>query len=371
MSRNFLDARVAGPDAALREKVAWLSDPRHYPGQPPAVAVIETHFAWIFLVGRRAYKLKKPLRRASMDHRTLASRRRACLAELRLNRRLAPDVYLRVVPLYRGPGGTLRLRGSPGASWRVADWLVRMRRLDAALMLDRVITGGRLRARDLQGLAARLAAFFRRAGRRPLADAAYRARLRREIRRNAAELCRRDLGLSHASVLALAKAQLDFIRRRPRAFDGRGARLIDGHGDLRPEHVFLGGSAAAIRVIDCLEFDPDLRRLDPAEEIAFLALECARLGAPAAAEDLIARYRDAAADPAAPPLLHFYMSRRAAVRAQIAAWHLRDAAFAGQWRAWRARANSYLADARRHIHRAWQLTLVPSVGTPRKLKRSR
>lgn len=334
----------------MREKVAWLADPCHYAGRRRPVEIIETHFAWVFLTGTRAYKLKKPLRQGSMDHRTLARRERACREELRLNRRLAPEVYIRVVPLHRDPNGSLSLRAAAGS--RVADWLVQMRRLPATRMLDRVIAAGRLRPSDLDRLTAALAAFFRHAQRRPLTDGAYRARLSREIQRNADELCARDLGLSRSKIVSLSRAQLDFVSRHPRTLSGRGARLLDGHGDLRPEHVFLGTSSAPACVIDCLEFDRDLRRLDPAEELAFLALECARLGAAAAAEGLLARYRLAAGDPAPPTLIHFYKSRRAAVRAQIAAWHLRDPAFAGEWRAWNARAHSYLADALCHIQRA-------------------
>ncbi len=336
----------------MREKVAWLADPRHHPGRPRAVAVIETHFSWVFLAGSRAYKLKKPLRRASMDHRTLARRERACREELRLNRRLAPDVYLRVVPLLGCPDGGLTLRQPPAGDCRIIEWLVQMRRLAADRMLDRVIATAGLRTTDLDRLAATLAAFFRHAEHRPLADGAYRARLRREIRRNADELRARDLGLSRLRIAALARAQLGFIARQPRAFAGRGARLVDGHGDLRPEHVYLGRSAADVCAIDCLEFDRNLRRLDPAEEIAFLALECARLGAAGAAKELIRRYRGVAGDPAPPALMDFYMSRRAGLRAQIAAWHLRDDAFAGQARQWRALAHSYLADALRYIQRA-------------------
>lgn len=105
-------------------------------------------------------------------------------------------------------------------------------------------------------------------------------------------------------------------------------------------------------MIDCLEFDPDLRRLDPAEEIAFLALECERLGATHVADDLVALYARGTGDPVPHALIHFYASRCAAVRAQIAVWHLRDEAFAGESRKWRARGHSYLADALRHARSA-------------------
>lgn len=342
-------------DLLLREKVAILSDPRRIWGPARTVDVVETHFAWVFLTGDRAYKLKKPVCQGSMDYRTLASRERVCREELRLNRRLAPGVYLRVLPVRRSGTGSIRSRR---AIPPIADWLIEMRRLPAARMLDRAIAEGTVAEPDLDRVMLKLAAFFACAGRRPMSRKAYLSRLRRQIRSNARELAARDLRLSRPRVREVESMQLDFLARNRRLLADRGSRLVDGHGDLRPEHVFLGAPAVrdpVIRracVIDCLEFDADLRRLDPAEEIAFLALECTRLGARSLARGLIARFRIATADAAPAPLLHFYMSRRAAVRAQIAAWHLRDEAFAGEARKWRAHAHDYLRDASRHIRQA-------------------
>jgi uncharacterized protein len=333
----------------MREKVGFLADPRNYPHRPHSVKVVETHFAWVFLAGPRAYKLKKPLRQASLDYGTLAHRGHVCREELRLNRRLAKEVYRRVMPLARDSGGSLTLR----QGGTITDWLIEMRRLPAGRMLDAVLSARSLRAGDLERLTATLAEFFlRRAGRRPMSEWSYRARLRGEILRNEKELCAPELGLDIRRVFAVTGAQIDFLARSPGIFAGRGARLLDGHGDLRPEHVFLGTPSRPACVIDCLEFDARLRRLDPAEEIAFLALECVRLKAPRVADELIGRYRHATGDPVPRALFHFYISRRAAIRAQIAAWHLRDEAFAGTAQTWRARAQSYLGDALHHIQQA-------------------
>lgn len=340
-NRGYRGTMRPAHDHDVRTKVAYLADPRHFAGHPPAVEVIETHFAWVFLAGSYALKLKKPLRQGSLDYRTLARRERACRAELRLNRRIAPDVYLRVEPLWRTRDGRLSRRGGV----RIIEWLVCMRRLPASRRLDQLLSRGALDPRRLAPLLGRLAAFFRGAEPRPLSDRAYRARLRAQIESSERELGAADLGLSRERVRRLARSQLEFLARNRRLFEGRGARLVDGHGDLRPEHVFLGPRPLGVSVIDCLEFDPRLRRLDPAEEMAFLALECARLGAGRVARALLAGYCRIMGDPASQALLDFYMSRRAAVRAQLMAWHLRDEAFAGERRAWRARAHSYLDEA--------------------------
>jgi uncharacterized protein len=340
-----MSTRCGAATCSLEMKVAFLAAARHYRGHPRRVETIETHFAWVFLAGKRAYKLKKPLRQASLNYNTLAHRARACQAELELNRRLAPGVYLRVVPLGRKPNGAL----THGAGVQVVDWLVEMVRLPRARMLDRAILRGAVGSRDRERIMARLAAFFRHAKRRPMSDRGYLARLRRQILRNAHELQARDLALDRTLTEQVARAQLAFLDRHVRLLTGRGACLRDGHGDLRPEHVFLGTPRAVAGVIDCLEFDSDLRRLDPAEEIAFLALECDRLGAADIADDLVARYARAMRDPIPQALIPFYKSRRATVRAQIAAWHLRDAAFAAESDKWRASAHSYLAEALRYI----------------------
>ena len=358
ITRRVSLGRGSAPDLAA--KVAYLADPRHFAGHPRAVEVIETHFAWVFLAGSRALKLKKPVHQASMDYRTLAARERACRAELKLNRRLAPGVYLRVIPLWRRRDGTFSRR----AGVRIVDWLIEMRRLPAARRLDALLARGAAEGRDWRRLLMRLGTFFGGAERRPMSDRAYLARLRREIASSARELTAPDLGLASGTVAALERSQLEFLARHGRLLEGRGARLIDGHGDLRPEHVFLG-ARPAVSVIDCLEFDPDLRRLDPAEEIAFLALECARLAGAGAAAGLLSEYRCVTGDPAPQALTDFYMSRRAAVRAQISAWHLRDKAFAAQRSLWRTRAYSYLADARRLCRSASSLARLRSGPPPR------
>lgn len=341
--------RTCAASASLDEKISFLADPRHYRHRPRTVEIVETHFAWIFLAGDRVYKLKKPLRQASMDYRTVARRERACRAELTLNRRLAAGVYLRVVPLGRTREGALSLRAG---TREVVDWLVQMRRLPAARMLDRAIVGRSIGARDIGRVMSRLATFFHRATPRPMTDREYCAHLRRQVRHSARELRAPDLALAAGPIDRVSGLQLAWVAHHRPLLAGRGRRLRDGHGDLRPEHVFLGTSRQPVCVIDCLEFDSRLRRLDPAEEVAFLALECARLGAARVARELLTRYAQALDDPLPQALSAFYMSRRALVRAQIAAWHLRDPEFADCAPEWRARAYSYLDDALRHIRRA-------------------
>jgi aminoglycoside phosphotransferase family enzyme len=146
--------------------------------------------------------------------------------------------------------------------------------------------------------------------------------------------------------------QLAFLTEHEASIGARAEYLIDGHGDLRPEHVYLGSDSEGPCVIDCLEFDAALRWLDPAEEMTFLALECRMLGARTLSAALLARYRAASLAPPDDPLMDFYTSQSALTRAKLAAWHLRDPEIARRAPAWRARAQRYLLMAARYVLRA-------------------
>lgn len=202
--------RTRAASVNLDEKVAFLAAARHYPHRPRSVQIIETHFAWIFIAGERAYKLKKPLRQASMDYRTVALRKRACRAELVLNRRLAPHVYRRLVPLRCASDGRLSIRAGAGG---VVDWLVQMRRLAPERLLDRAIGAHRVGARDLERAVGCLARFFRRARALPMSDRAYRTCMREQIHASARALHARDLGLAAGRVERVVRLQLGWIAR--------------------------------------------------------------------------------------------------------------------------------------------------------------
>lgn len=317
----------------LGAKVAWLRRPEAFPDRPEAVEAIETHFAWVFLSKRFAYKLKKPLRIREVDCTTLAARRASCELEIALNRRLAETVYIGVVPLMRRASGlALEANGEP------VDWLVKMYRLPRERMLDRVAQEHGVADADLDELLDTLDAFYRRAVRAPWDADAYRDHLTGQIQRYATDLAAADLGLNAKDVRAAADGLVRFVHEHEGLFDARVAagRIVDAHGDLRPEHICL---VHPPQVIDCLEFSATLRLLDTAEEIAFLALECERLGNAALATRLCTLYRQH--DRVDAELLACYRRSRALVRALTCAWHLRDRPLDAA-RQWRERTTWYL-----------------------------
>lgn len=335
--------QTAEDDIGIEKKVSFLGSSAAYPDRPAIVERIETHFSWLFLTERYVLKLKKPVRADSADFSSLASRRRNAETEVRLNRRLATDVYLGIEPLTLAPGRGLAI----GGDGRIVDWLVKMVRLPAAHMLDRRIASGNLPAGDIEGLAARLAAFFAAARRVRLSPPAYLGRFRGECRLSLRAIGAGGSPRQQTQVLRVIRSSEAFIARNKPLLWQRSRRLVEGHGDLRPEHVSIGSAA---RVIDCLEFRSDLRLLDPVDELAFLAMECDRLGAPGIERILFRRYRARIKDAASRVLITFYKAIGALIRARIAILHLRDAAIRDREK-WMTRSDDYLAIAGRYAAR--------------------
>ena len=308
----------------------------------PGDEAIETHFAWVFLAGPRALKLRKPVRRDSMDYSTIAARRHDSEEEVRLNRRLAPHVYLGTLPLTCDGSGRLAI----GGTGETVDWLVEMRRLDRKRMLDALLARDLAPESALGGVVQLLAEFY--SSEPPALDdgAALDARLRRQVAANHQALQVLEPDLSAAT----SGAQSAFLDAHRAWIDARarGGCVIEAHGDLRPEHILVNDPPA---VIDCLEFDRSLRILDRAEELAFLELECTRLGHAARGRWLRDECLDRLGDRIATPLLRFYRSHRAATRAKLYAWRSLEAD-GGSADEWRAKARSYLTSALENARQA-------------------
>jgi aminoglycoside phosphotransferase family enzyme len=305
-----------GLASELDAKVAFLSRPDSYSPAARAIVRRETHMSWVFLTGEAVYKLKKPVRLSYLDFSTLSRRERACRAELRLNRRLAADVYRDVVPLKRtGDGFAL------GGDGETVDWLVHMRQLDERFTLDRLIADGRLTPPQIERLVAVLARFYRTAEPALIAPAAYLGELRRMLAYNRRVLLDTRLGMPVGLVRGIDRAQQAFLARHAGMIAARlrHRHIVDGHGDLRPEHICLDHK---VRIIDALEFNDRMRIVDPFDEVAFLSLECERLGARWAADLLRRRMMRALRDGPAQELFTFYSCYRATLRARLAIAHL-------------------------------------------------
>lgn len=289
-------------------------------GSHAEVEVRETHISWVFLTADRAYKLKKPLVLPFLDYGTPARRRELCREEVRLNSRLAPDVYIGVLALRANgnsagatrPGLALVDEDDP----RAIDYLVEMRRFDPSRTMAATLNRGELARADIVAVAQMLADFHAACARAPLPANPAHA-VQREIDLNFAELLPLvELRTERERVLALWRFQSAFIAARTSLLDARARRGLvrDGHGDLRAEHVLLGHAPEAV---DCVEFDPALRSLDIADDIAFLVMDLTALGGEHAATELLSAYREAGGDLGPDALVAFYACYRALVRAKV------------------------------------------------------
>jgi len=307
---------VTASAPSLADKVEFLMHGDSYRPPVAEVARHETHMSQVFLAGDRVYKLKKPVHFPYLDFSTLARREAACRAELSLNRRLAPDTYREVAPLVLSQQGL-----AIGGRGEVVDWLVVMNRLDEGQMMDHVIGERRLHRWQLDRLAAVLVQFYRRASAVFLSPAIHAAEFWRSLAYNRRVLLDPRFQIPVGSVRYIDAMQRRFLTERAEllAERVRTRRIVDGHGDLRPEHICLGDP---VRIIDCLEFNARLRMVDPFDEIAFLCVECERLGAAWAGEYLRRRIMRALHDGHCEELFIFYRCHRATLRARLSIAHL-------------------------------------------------
>jgi uncharacterized protein len=339
-----VQGRGSRHETELAAKVAFLSRAQSFRAGTHEVARIETHMSWVFLTDVHAYKLKKPVRTAYIDLRSLAARAHNCNEEVRLNRRLSSDVYLGVIPLVKDAAGNLAL-AAPGD---VVDWIVEMRRLPSDRMLDHLVRTGKVSLGDIDTLVRRLCDFYRQCPPAAIAPAEYRQDFTDGIAACRHVLVRPAYNLSADLVEQVCARQLAFLSHTD-LLDARvhAGRIVEGHGDLRPEHICL---VTEPQIIDCLEFSLRLRTLDAADELGFLALECERLGAPQIGGQILAAARGENGDTVPDVLVEFYQSYRALVRAMLAILHLQEADVQDPAK-WAARAAHYLELAQAHGER--------------------
>jgi aminoglycoside phosphotransferase family enzyme/predicted kinase len=299
--------------------LAALSGPGAYPFAVEGVEVRQTHISIVFLAGQFVYKIKKPVDFGFLDFSTLELRRHYCHEEVRLNRRLAPRVYLDVVGVTR-QGDALRFEG-PG---EIVEWAVKMQRLPDTATFERRLEQGQVGAPLMAELGRRVAAFHAAADRGPhIAEfGGFDV-----VARNALENLQQAAAHVGSAISPPVLQRLGTLVARSLADNRaliarRAARGMpcDTHGDLRPEHVYLFPDRSPpddIVVIDCIEFSERFRFADPISDTAFLVSELQFQGHGALAGQLAEAYLAAAVDGEGRKLLPFYTAYRAAVRGKV------------------------------------------------------
>jgi hypothetical protein len=319
------EARDCGDNTAVlakhRAMVDALCAPGAYDHPVDTVEVIETHISTVLLAGAYAYKLKKPVNLGFVDFSTPIRRRFFCEEELRLNRRTAPLLYLAVVAVVRTLDGRLRVAGGvPSVDAAVLDHAVQMHRFASAALFDRLARAGRLTRDDVDGLARALGAFH--AALPPAPPGSVYGTSAHVGQRMDQTLQALGTGLTHADDAVQLRALQQWAAAAFSWFAPLfAARHADGHvrechGDLHLGNIArIDGAPVAF---DCIEFDPDLRWIDVACDLAFPFMDLLDHGLPRLAWRLLDGWLHATGDIAALGPLRYYAIYRALVRALVA-----------------------------------------------------
>lgn len=305
-----------------QELVRQLLSPGAYAHNASHIRHIETHISDLFLAGGFVYKVKKPVDLQFVNFVSLADRERYVRIELEINQALTTGVYLGVSEVRRTPQGEYSMDG-PGET---VDFALRMRRLRSEDALDERLGASHVAETQIAEVAETIARFHRDAAVCERDSHALIDRISRMTQQNfdtlevCADLPDRDGTLSE--IRAYTRA---FLSAKRDAFASRVAagRIRDGHGDLHAANIFF---CPELQIIDRIEFDPGLRCIDVAADIAFLAMDLEHRGRPDLATLFLERYESASADQGCVPFLNFYRTYRAMVRAKIACLRVQQGA---------------------------------------------
>ena len=352
-----------------------LCDPAAYPFDPGArdgVELVQTHISCVFLTRDLVYKFRKPVALGFLDFTSRAERTADCLRELNLNRRLTSDVYLGLAPLLRSADGP-RIGKLSEHETPDAEHCVVMRRLPHGRDALSLLEAGRLEPVMLERLARFVAAFHARTSLgtpAPWSLEEWRTRFARPARDNVRVLRSLAPELAPPPVVDRIEAAAErFLEERAADIERRriDGRVVDGHGDLHLEHVWYLSSDAEPLAIDCIEFNDNLRKIDAAAEVAFLAMDLAYRGHADLGDLFLRSYADASGDYHLYTVVDYHIAYRACVRAKVAALTASDPSVPPHQRE-RATGSArrhlaFAADALARERRASLILLCGVVGT--------
>jgi aminoglycoside phosphotransferase family enzyme/predicted kinase len=328
--------------------IRGLLEPAAYPHGTSGIQLVETHISWVILTGDFAYKVKKPVDLGFLDFSTLELRRRYCAEELRVNRRTAGELYLDVVPIGQRAGG-------PQVGLEPAvEYAVRMRQFPHAARLDRCLRDGHLGAADMRRLAESIAAFHAALPPRRDSDPLYEIdRATRPARNNFVHLdpaafddaTQQRLAVIEAWTLQQAEALAPEFGRR-----ARGGAVRECHGDLHLENLLL--QDGRFIPFDAIEFNPNLRWIDIANDIAFLVMDLMARELAGFAYTVLTAWLEATGAYDSLAVMRFYLVYRSMVRAVVTAIRHRQSATL-------AAGSSARLDTGRYVELAAQLVDTP------------
>jgi aminoglycoside phosphotransferase family enzyme/predicted kinase len=339
--------------------VEALSRPDFYPHRPVTVELVQTHISFVFIAGDLVYKVKKAVDFGFLDFTTLVKRKYFCEEELRLNRRLAPEIYLEIIAIGEDTGGTLRL-----GSGRPVEYAVVMKKLPLERMLKKLLAEGNAGVEAMDAIAAKVADFHGNAATGGEIDRIGGIDTIRHNHNENFEQTEKYIGrtISKPRYRFLRDYVTRFLEREQALLEKRvrDHRIRDCHGDLHAEHICL---ADGIIIFDCIEFNKRFRYGDVAAEVAFLAMDLDYNGYPEHARAFVEAYMHHSGDRELYRLLDFYRSYYATVRGKVISFRVDDPHIENADRADAARtAESYFDLAFSYAARPANKTLVLMAG---------
>lgn len=299
---------------SLPDFIHFLQRPAAYPHAAPDIHLVQTHISYVLLAGDFVYKIKKPVNFGFLDFSTLAKRKFYCEEELRLNRRLCPDIYLEVVSINEEKGN-LSLNG-PG---RPVEYGVRMVRMPEAGMMGRLIAENRLSERHLDLIVDTLVPFYRQAA---LGEHIRQFGRARAVAVNVLENFEQARPFVGSRILSKKEfahitGYAQSVLANESLFDQRIAanRICDCHGDLYSANICFDGDR--VHIFDCIEFNERFRYCDIASDVAFLAMDLDAKNMESRSRYFVERFIKRSGDADLLRMLNFYKCYRATVRGKI------------------------------------------------------
>jgi aminoglycoside phosphotransferase family enzyme/predicted kinase len=293
-----------------------LSRPEAYPHATGNIEVVETHISWIFLTDSWAYKIKKTLNLGFLDFSTLQKRHHYCNEELRLNRRLCPELYLAVVPVVCSANTFLM-----DAEGEIVDYAVKMVRFERTKELDRMLSGKFLKEEHIDTLSGMIANFHTSLPATPVESGfGHPDNLIKPILHNFTSM--EPIATSEDEIKRLEFLKAWSIREHQRLYPlflqrKSGGFVRQCHGDMHTGNMVLWKER--IFIFDCIEFNENLSIIDVISDLAFLFMDLEHGGESGLAWRLLNNYLTNTGDYGALPLLRFYSVYRAMVRAKVTA----------------------------------------------------
>lgn len=303
-----------------------LLNPTLYPDQPKDIRLTETHISLVFLTGDFVYKVKKPVNFGFLDFTSLEKRKYYCEQEVILNRRLAPTLYLGVVPITEEDNKiSLEGRGNP------IDYAVRMKQIPEASLMNRLLERKEIDSGVIEAISRKLVRFYAEAETNDRIRSFARPERVKEDTDENFEQTEKYVGVTVAGEVyqEIKEKTNRFFRTQEEIFYRRikEGRIRDCHGDLRLEHIFWGEE---ISIFDCIEFNERFRYTDVAADIAFLAMDLDYHDREDLGEHLARSYMEQSGDAGLQAILDFYKCYRAYVRGKVESFRLDDPSICAQ-----------------------------------------